>query len=415
MVLLLCLAGKYCAGQQSATDLEQEVRILCDSFDGRGYVANGSGKAAAYLSGLFRFYGLTPFNKQQSYLLNYSFPVNTFPDSMQVIINGRTLAPGIDYLVHPASNGIHVKDIPVGYADALTGNLPAASHKAHFILNLDSLLRREGRTERQWLDRQTRGIYLVPRNSKPLWWVATDTASSTVIYLYDTALLNQDIKSISVNINNRLIREYPAANIAGYIPGTQFPDSFLVITAHYDHLGKMGEHAVFPGASDNASGTSMLLSLARYYKQHPLKYSVAFLLFSGEEAGLLGSSYYVQHPLFPLENIRFLLNMDIMGDASGGITVVNGSIHREEFDLLQKINKELPDPLPGINMRGTAANSDHYPFSEAGVPAIFIYSNGGKGFYHDVWDRPESLSYENVPALRQLLITFINRLAHPHK
>ena len=278
------------------------------------------------------------------------------------------------------------------------------------ILNLDSLLKEDKISERDWINKLDRGTYVIPKTSKPLWWVATDTMSANVIYLYDSLLLKERPGDISVNITNKMQEAYPAANIAGYIPGTQYPDSFIVITAHYDHLGKMGNEAVFPGASDNASGTAMLLSLVQHYTRYPQKYSIAFLLFSGEEAGLLGSFYFVAHPLFPLKNICFLLNMDIMGDATEGITVVNGSIRQREFDLLKSINNSLSQPLPAINIRGSAANSDHYPFSEAGVPAFFIYSNGGSGFYHDTWDRPETLSFKNIPALRQLLLNFIDKL-----
>ena len=100
----------------------------------------------------------------------------------------------------------------------------------------------------------------------------------------------------------------------------------------------MGNHAIFPGANDNASGTAFMLALAKYYKENPPKYSIAFMAFSGEEAGLLGSSHYVGHPIFPLENIKFLVNIDLMGDATDGITVVNAVEQNGAFDLLQKIN-----------------------------------------------------------------------------
>ncbi len=84
------------------------------------------------------------------------------------------------------------------------------------------------------------------------------------------------------------------------IKGTAIPDSFLVFSAHYDHLGQMGKDIYFPGANDNASGTSMLLNLAKYYSQNRPKYSVLFIAFGGEEAGLIGSEYYVKNPLVPL-------------------------------------------------------------------------------------------------------------------
>ena len=84
-----------------------------------------------------------------------------------------------------------------------------------------------------------------------------------------------------------------------------------MFTAHYDMIGSFGEGNYFPGASDNGSGTAMVLDLARHFSsgRKPF-YSVAFMLFSGEEAGLLGSTHYVDHPLFPLERIKLVINLD---------------------------------------------------------------------------------------------------------
>lgn len=189
-----------------------------------------------------------------------------------------------------------------------------------------------------------------------------------------------------------------------YVPGT-VKDSFIVFTAHYDHLGMMGSTATFPGASDNASGTAMLLYLANYFAAHPQHYSIAFIAFSGEEAGLLGSHYFVEHPMIALDHIKFLTNIDIMGDATDGITVVNATEFPKEFDLLQQINKRK-NYLPAIKSRGKAANSDHYFFTEAGVPSFFIYSNGGKGYYHDVFDKSSEVTLENVDMVARLLIDF---------
>src|SRR5690606_3298622 len=141
---------------------------------------------------------------------------------------------------------------------------------------------------------------------------------------------------------------------------------------HFDHLGRMGKNAVFPGASDNASGTSLVLYLASYFAKHPPRYSVAFMWFSGEEAGLLGSKHYVENPVFPLEQIRFLVNLDMTGDATNGITVVNGVSHEPEFALLEKLNVDSMYAKK-INKRERTSNSDHYHFSKEGVPAVFIY------------------------------------------
>ena len=120
------------------------------------------------------------------------------------------------------------------------------------------------------------------------------------------------------------------------------PDSFIVLTGHYDHLGHMGKDTYFPGANDNASGISMLLNLAKHYSEFKgeNKYSILFIAFGAEEAGLIGSKYFVNHPIFPLTNIKFLINMDLMGTGEEGLMVVNGKVFEKEFNLLNDINKK---------------------------------------------------------------------------
>ena len=127
-----------------------------------------------------------------------------------------------------------------------------------------------------------------------------------------------------------------------------------------------------------------------------------FIAFSGEELGLFGSKYFTEHPLLPLEAIRFLINVDMVGTGEKGITVVNATEHLKEFALLNKINDEKKY-LSKINSRGKAANSDHYFFAEKGVPAFFIYTQGGIDAYHDVNDVAKTLPLTEFEDLFRLL------------
>jgi Zn-dependent M28 family amino/carboxypeptidase len=167
----------------------------------------------------------------------------------------------------------------------------------------------------------------------------------------------------------------------------------------------MGENTFFPGANDNASGISMLLEMARYYAQFPPAYSVVFICFAGEEAGLIGSKYFTTHPLIPLKKIRFLTNVDLAGTGDEGITVVNATEFQNAFTLLNCIN-DSSNLLTKINARGKAANSDHYWFTEKGVPSFFIYTLGGIKAYHDVNDKAETLPFTEFDDLLTLLIRF---------
>jgi Zn-dependent M28 family amino/carboxypeptidase len=164
------------------------------------------------------------------------------------------------------------------------------------------------------------------------------------------------------------------------------------VCAHYDHLGKIGTSTLFPGANDNASGTAFMLELAAWFSKKPLPWSLLFIAFSAEEAGLQGSRYLVQHPPVPLSRIRFVMNLDLIGFGDKGATVVNGTVHEKEFRRLVSINSSK-GYLPEIKARGKAANSDHYPFSEMGVPAFFLYTLGGPGHYHDISDRAETVTF----------------------
>ena len=212
--------------------------------------------------------------------------------------------------------------------------------------------------------------------------------------------------NIYVDIENEYADNFICNNVIGYIEGTEKKDSLVVFSAHYDHLGRMGAATYCPGANDNASGTSMLLALAKYYSVNKPKYTTVFIAFSGEETGLLGSKYFVEHPLVKLKHIKFVQNLDIMGSGEDGITVVNATIFPEIFDRLNAIN-EKEKLLTQIKKRGKAANSDHYWFSEKGIPAFFIYTMGPNKNYHDVFDTFEALSFNEYNDLVKLLGEFL--------
>jgi Zn-dependent M28 family amino/carboxypeptidase len=115
----------------------------------------------------------------------------------------------------------------------------------------------------------------------------------------------------------------------------------------------------------------------------------------------------VAHPLVPLKNIKFLVNLDLLGTGEQGATVVNGRIFDAPYRRLVALN-DAHHYLPQLAPRGRAANSDHFPFSEAGVPAFFIYTRGGSTAYHDVNDRPEALSLAGFTGAFGLVRGFLN-------
>jgi Zn-dependent M28 family amino/carboxypeptidase len=245
-------------------------------------------------------------------------------------------------------------------------------------------------------------------NRKFTWSVGRKQLPHPLVYIQDSIVdLNQDF---SLNIESEFIDIYQTQNIAAYIPAEKRCAKTVVFTAHYDHLGRMGDDIYFPGANDNASGTSMLFTMAKHFKENPSEYNVLFIAFAGEEAGLVGSKYFVDHPMLKLKKIEFLVNLDIMGSGEEGITAVNATLFEKQFELLKKISDEK-QLLAKVKRRGPAANSDHYWFTKAGVPAFFIYTMGPNKNYHDVFDVYEALSFQEYEDITTLLISFVEGLS----
>lgn len=365
------------AAQDSAFSRQWVDTLTSSYFFGRGYTRQGMQKAAGYISNAFMQYGLIPL-AGDSYQQEFSFDVNTFPGDMDVTINNKKLVPGIDFIVFPESVGSHAKG-KLQQADSVT------------FINRDDKI-------------------MVTLSDKLTWSVAKEVAPYTGIELNKKAITGEPA-SFKITIENKFVKDFTAANIAAMVKGTEQPDSFIFITAHYDHLGSMGGTTYFPGANDNASGIALLMNLAHYYASHPQRYSMGFICFAAEEAGLVGSKYFTEHPLVPLSQIRFLINTDLAGTGSEGITVVNATEFPKEFALMNEVN-DKDHLLVKINPRGKAANSDHYYFTEKGVPSFFFYTQGGIGAYHDVFDIAATLPLNEQEDLFKLVTGFCNKLMH---
>jgi len=394
---------------------------------GRGYVNNGRKLAEAYILKEWKQDGLQAPPKPREkanragyhkYLQNYAFPIVTFPGRLSLTINGKPLKPGADYLIDASSAAW-----PAGDMRATTVDFGAVKDMAAFkkvynrfstrgswlLKNLDTLCKALNIRQEEIASALPEGCYLVPQANK-LTWTAEGTQNQATVFYVKQDALPPDVTEINAEVETKFMAHSKNGNIIAIAPG-EVRDTFIAFTGHYDHLGMMGDSAIFPGASDNASGISLLLWLAAWFWSHPQHYSVLFIAFSGEEAGLLGSEYYVAHPVVPLANIKFLTNIDIMGDATDGVTVVNATEFPKQFGLLQHINDSM-HCMPVIKSRGKAHNSDHWHFTEAGVPSFFIYSNGGKGYYHDIYDKPEELSLNHVAGVAELLVEFVKELPY---
>ncbi|GAB2964141.1 hypothetical protein GCM10027048_36860 [Hymenobacter coalescens] len=413
--LCALLAGPAVA--QDMARVRQTVTYLASPrLHGRGYVQQGERKAAAYLQDRFRALGLQPLTP--GFFQGFTFDVNTFPNRLDLRIGRQRLRPGPDFIAEPGSGAGHFTGQPV-YLDSLIFTDEAAGRR--FLakpLQGHVLVLRQRDAERlrtlpsmfaQHVATAPVRITLVP--GKLTASLAAQQAGQVQLQVLAHRWPTEALGRVSVRVDAQLRQAYPTQNVVGFLPGTAQPDSFLVFSAHYDHLGRMGRRAYFPGANDNASGTALLLELAAHYAEpaNRPRYSVAFLAFGAEEAGLIGSRYFVGQPLVPLDRIRFLFNLDLEGTGQDGATVVNGKVHELEYRQLERLNAQ-GRYLPGLAPRGRAAISDHYPFSEAGVPAFFLYLRGTPAHYHDVHDKAAMLPLTGFPGLFKLLLAYCAEL-----
>lgn len=344
---------------------------------GRGYLNNGLDVAAKYISSELKRFKAEPLFAT-GYFQWFDFDVNTFPDKMTVKINGKLLKPGIDFIPNPESR----------------------SAKGKFTLaKKDSVT---------FLADNSPFLIAVSLKRKLTFSVATNSVGYCGIELLNT---NQykELKTIDLNIESKVLTKYINKNICAFIKGTTENDTVIVVTAHYDHLGGIGKKTYFPGANDNASGVSMLLNMVKYYRDHPPKYKTVFVFFAGEEAGLIGSKYFIDNNTLDLTKIKFLVNLDLLGTGDDGIMVVNATEFKPQFEKLKKVN-ESRNYVKEIRQRGKARNSDHYWFSEKSVPCFFIYTLGGIKAYHDVFDIEKTLPLTDYGDVFRLLTAFLKEL-----
>jgi hypothetical protein len=389
---------------------------LCSpEFHGRGYVNAGDSIAANYISKTFQEIGLQPLNG--TYFQSFTFPVNTFPSKMEVKIGDKELTPGVDFIVNEASGkGKATTDFQtLGIYELYTGKYSFSKldkNKMFYFLNLgyggDTLTK----VKENLVKIAKYAPVMEVVNTKFTWSVSGTAYKFPFIQVQESVFKNHfqsNSTAVSYDIDAQ-IKNHTARNVIGYLPATKKSKKTIMITAHYDHLGRMGSVTYFPGANDNASGNGMLISLAEKFKAKGLKnYNLLFVAFAGEEIGLLGSMYMASHPPVDLKDIKFLLNLDIMGSGEEGITVVNSTLFPDEFSRLETINNSK-NYLAQIKRRGPAANSDHYFFTEAGVPAFYIYTMGPNKYYHDIYDTYQELSFSAFGNLSNLLEEFFREM-----
>jgi len=223
---------------------------------------------------------------------------------------------------------------------------------------------------------------------------------------------------MELNIKGKMVK---TENVAAIIEGSEFPDEYIIISSHLDHVG-IQNGMIHNGADDDGSGSVSLLEIAEAFQEAAAagqgpKRSILFLHVTGEEKGLLGSAYYTNNPLYPLANTMVNLNVDMIGRLDP---------KREDKDPnyiyligADKISQELHDISEATNKRYTQIKldytfnddkdpnrfyyrSDHYNFAKKNIPVIF-YFNGTHEDYHAPGDTPDKINYEMLAKRSQLI------------
>ena len=212
--------------------------------------------------------------------------------------------------------------------------------------------------------------------------------------------------------NGQSVANGTAPNIIGVLPGQdpRLAGEYVVVVAHLDHLGvgrPVGGDSIRNGADDNASGTSGVLALAEALAGAPRpKRSILFLVVSGEERGLVGSRWYVEHPTVPLDSLAALVNLDMISRNRPDSVYLNGWGKSEVSDLVRRLAAEHGELGLSVgpdeeDRPVTPADSDHWPFQRRGVPYIFFYT-GEHPDYHRVSDEPRRADGDKASRVARL-------------
>jgi len=230
---------------------------------------------------------------------------------------------------------------------------------------------------------------------------------------------------VSIEVKGGSRDHIPGKNVFGYVEGTDksLKDEFLIITAHYDHVGvgrPVDGDSIYNGARDNAIGTVALMNTAKFISKNPARRSVAFLAVTGEEKGLLGSAWYCDNPLIPMEKVIFDFNCDGGGYNDKTMVSVVG-LERTTVDETLKAAVEATglalggDPAPE---QGLYDRSDNVNFSRKGVPS-FTFSPGFTAFdqeilkyYHQPGDEPDGLDFEYLHSFNKAFVLSAVRIAN---
>lgn len=437
-------------------DLKQRLSIVASAdMQGRETGTEGQRRAAAYIESQFKSLGLQPGNKD-SYQLFY--PI--YQDSLTEVtlqVNGQDYQPDKDFnasvndiaatmrlseVVFVGANSMDsLKNVNLaGRAVMIVGGLPLGFSRGQNTGSIYQMLNSKGvaailsvatNYPRTSVSRKSNQyVNAFRRNLSPqLFTISENVAKAILGNDYDQAKSNTSlIKTYNADILLDVKKTTIAgqsSDVIGVLPGTDLKDQYLVISAHYDHLG-IRNGAIYYGADDDGSGTVSILEIAQAFAKAKAegkgpRRSIIFLANSGEEEGLWGSDYYTSHPTFPLDKTTADLNIDMIGRTDSS-RKLGDSLNYVYVVGDDKLSSDLRTISEGVNKKYVKMEldykfndpndhnriyfrSDHYNFAKHGVPIIFYYDGMLGADYHRPTDTPDKINY-NLMAKRAQLVFY---------
>lgn len=409
-LLLFAFVG-ISASAQNLTHYKQLVKELASAkYQGRGYAKGGANKAGLFLQKEYIKAGVDEVTVQP-----FKLDIQTFAGNMQMWADGKKLKAGVDFSMREYSPSIK-GEFPVYHVDTLNFDADrmfadlAKPEYANCLVACDfwfSYKHSNAFSRLQTNGKCTNAGLIYTWESPVKFFKAYGHKVFDKPIVWSTPEAIEGVKRVRLNVDAKFLKDYECFNVIAKIEG-QRHDSCYAFSAHYDHLGNLGKKIFYAGANDNASGSAALVTLAAYYAKHRPKFDIYFLAFSGEDAYLRGSTYFVEHPIVPLEQIKYLVNLDMIGDNNPALYCEVSDEGMSAFPLFEKINSEKCY-FKALNRGDLAANSDHYVFAVRHVPCIFLENKEGDAFryYHTVFDNYRHAVFDSYEPIFRLVRDFI--------
>ena len=413
-ILLLILA--VITVQLNAQDLAHYQKIVKElssaKYQGRGYAENGANKAGKWIAKEFAKVGADEVTCQP-----FTLNINTFPGKMDVRVDGKKLTPGVDFTLREFNPGLkgefklYYVDMENFDEEKMLADLATPEYEGAMVVCDFMFTYKHTKAFRKLASKKDcSNVGMVYTWEEPLkFYKAYGEVVREKPIIWVKPDFPKDAKNIKVNMENKFLENYECFNVIAKVEGNRH-DSCYVFTAHYDHLGKLGKKTYYPGAHDNASGTAAVITFAAHYAKNKPEFDMYFIAFSGEDANLRGSDWYVEHPVVPLSQIKFLFNLDMIADNNPKQYCEFNDVAMDGYALFEKINAEK-GYFEALDRHELDENSDHWPFAKKNVPVVFFMNEHGDAYkhYHTVFDTYENHISTNYEPSFKIIEDFIKK------